>query len=184
MRIRAAIHYIICAVSGRKDCLGNQGPVSRGKNHRSSIYSERGFTLLEILATIIISAVLAVILVQVMGTQSGRSYYAIAAYDDSLALKNTMENITADYRYLTQYHATPLIQLQNNLNGEGGFSGYWDPAEPVTATHYCVDLTPAEDESLGLVESNRRNVCTPSDTILKVTLHNGSQSLVTLFTLQ
>ena len=184
MNTRAALRFITDASSQpkAKHCNGRQ--LYQDKDNKASIHSSYGFTLLEILATIVISAILAVILVQVMGTQSGRSYYAIAAYDDSLALKTAVENITADHRYLTQFHATPLIQLQNNLNGEGGFSGYWDPAEPITATHYCVELTPAADESLGLVESNQRNVCSISDTILKVKLHNGNQSLVTLFTLQ
>lgn len=156
--------------------------LERAIDHRFSTCHNQGFTLLEILVTILISAVLAVILVQVMGNQVWRSYLAIDAYDNSLALKNAMENITADYRHLIRPGSVaPLLQLQDNIDGVGGFSGYWDPAEPISVTHYCLDLTPAADEALGLLESNRHNDCTINDTILKIKLHNGNQSLTALF---
>lgn len=151
-------------------------------DHQASSGQDTGFTLLEIIVTILISAVLAVILVQVMGNQSHRSYRAISAYDNSLALKNAMENITADYRHLLLTHATPLLQLQANLNGVDAFSGYWDPGESISATHYCLDFINSGDETLGLVESNQHDNCTFTDTILKIKLHNGSQSLSALFT--
>lgn len=118
-----------------------------------------------------------------MSNQPGRSFQVLDAYNDSLALKTAMENITADYRQLIQTDPTPLIRLQDNLNGRNGFAGYWDPAEPVSATHYCLDLTPSADETPGLEESNRHNECTMTDTILKVKLQLNGQSLVALFTL-
>jgi len=170
------------SISERQHMPGVECRLQRQINHRVSTCHDKGFTLLEIIVTILISAVLAVILVQVMGNQSWRSYRAIDAYNNSLALKSAMENITADYRHLMLTHATPLLQLQANLDGEDAFSGYWDPGEPVSVTHYCLDLIASADESLGLVESNRHNDCTPNDTILKIKLHNGSQSLAALFT--
>jgi prepilin-type N-terminal cleavage/methylation domain-containing protein len=177
--MKKGIHPLSIAV--RQHIPGIESRMKRQMDHRTSTGYDTGFTLLEIIATILISAVLAVILVQVMGNQSMRSYLAIDAYDNSLALKNAMENITADYRHLMLTHATPLLRLQDNLDGDDGFSGYWKPEEPVSVTHYCLDLVPAADETQGLVESNRHNNCTINDTILKINLHNGTQTLTALF---
>ena len=168
------------SISDRQHMPGVECRFQLLMNHRVSTGHDKGFTLLEIIVTILISAVLAVILVQVMGNQSWRSYRAIDAYDNSLALKSAMENITADYRRLLPL-AAPLLRLQDNLNGVDGFAGYWDPGEPISVTHYCLDLTPAADETLGLVESNQHNDCTINDTILKIQLQSGSQSLAALF---
>lgn len=173
----------VSTIQGVKHPCGCKYLWQQKRRHQIRMLGIQGFTLLEILVTIIISAVLAVILVQVMSNQPGRSFQVLDAYNNSLALKTAMENITADYRQLLQTQATPLIRLQDNLNGENGFAGYWDPAEPVSATHYCLDFTPSTDETPGLEESNRHNECTMSDTILKVKLQLNGQSLVALFTL-
>jgi len=173
----------VSTIQGVKNPWGCKCLWQQEDGHRIRMLRIHGFTLLEILVTIIISAVLAVILVQVMSNQPGRSFQVLDAYNDSLALKTAMENITADYRQLIQTQATPLIRLQDNLNGENGFAGYWDPSEPVSATHYCLDLRPSADETPGLEESNRHNECTMTDTILKVKLQLNGQNLVALFTL-
>lgn len=171
---------LIAAQTGPNDISSGHTPWKPQQSQTFFIHCNKGFTLLEILVTIIISAILAVILMQVMSNQPGRSFQAIDAYDDSLALKSAMENITADHRnLLLSNHPAPLLQLQDNLNGVGGFSGYWDPVEPISVSHYCLDLT--ADNALGLVESNQHTACSMTDVLLKIKLYNGRQSLAALF---
>ena len=153
---------------------------------RNNGSSCQGFTLLEILVTIIISAILAVILVQVMSGQSQRSYRPLQIYDDRLALDSAMENITADYRELclseSLSHLT-LSTLQDRVEPATGRTSYWaDGSSIQVINNYCLDLN--EDDSAEPGEANIMATCLASDRILKITLSNGELSLTTLFTLQ
>ncbi|MCJ8501974.1 prepilin-type N-terminal cleavage/methylation domain-containing protein [Desulfatitalea alkaliphila] len=79
---------------------------------------QRGFTLIEILFTIIISAILTVILAQVISEQTWRSYQPVQTLDDSLLLNAVMNNVVADYRHLQRdpVQKNPLITLCKKLN--------------------------------------------------------------------
>jgi len=183
MKHKATQSLSVSTIQGVKTPCGCKCLWQQKYRHKIRMLGIQGFTLLEILVTIIISAILAVILVQVMSNQPGRSFRVVDAYNDSLALKTAMENITADYRQLIQTNPTPLIRLQDNLNGRNEFVGYWDPAKPVSTTNYCLDLTQPANEPPGLEESNQHDDCTMTDTILKVKLQLNGQNLVALFTL-
>ena len=146
----------------------------------------RGFTLLEILVTIVISAILAVILVQIMSGQSQRSYLPLQIYNDRLALDSAMENITADYRELrsteSMSHLT-LSTLHDRVEPATGRTSYWADSSGIQViNNYCLYLN--KDDSADPGENNIRSTCWASDRILKITLGKGELSLTTLFTLQ
>jgi prepilin-type N-terminal cleavage/methylation domain-containing protein len=138
---------------------------------------QRGFTLIEIVVTIIISAILAVILAQVMSGESWRGFWPIRATEETLVLKRAMENITSDYAQLLRIDPMPLVTLQERVRSVS----YWDDASPIgVSDNYCMTL--GEDGGAAPGESSPITNCGPDDTILKLTLSNGSQSLTALFT--
>lgn len=138
-----------------------------------------GFTLIEIIVTIIISAVLAVILAQVMSNRTWRSYEPLQYMNRGLALREVMEDITSDHRALLQSDPSPLQTLQSNI--EAG--AYW-ATKPFgdsiqTSSNYCLNLE--QDGHIDAGESDKAS-CNVGDTILKVTLAYGPQTLTALFT--
>ena len=142
--------------------------------------SEQGFTLLEILVTLIISSILAVILVQVIANQPGRSYQSIQIIDDDLALTSAFENITSDYHQLLKTNAAPLVTLQNRVGTGDDHFDYWSESVPIQVTqNYCMDL--GKDDSADPGESNIRDACSFNDTVLKLTLTHANMSLTALF---
>ena len=141
---------------------------------------QRGFTLIEIVVTIIISAILAVILAQVMSGENWRGFWPIRATGETLVLKRAMENITADYARLLRIDPMPLVTLQERVRKVSS-PGYWDDATPIgVSDNYC--LTFGEDGGAAPGESSPITNCGPDDTILKLTLSLGTQTLTALFT--
>jgi prepilin-type N-terminal cleavage/methylation domain-containing protein len=130
---------------------------------------QRGFTLIEVIVTIIISAVLAVILAQVIGNQTSRSYRPIQVINENLALRAVMENIAADCRANTTNQV-----LQNRLDS----GSYWDSSFtngiPISASSACIGFDPSSRQEVSDVVN-----CT----FLKVTLtvQGTSHSLTALF---
>ena len=141
--------------------------------------NNRGFTLVEVIVTIIVSSILAVLLMQVMKGHVSRSIWPLEKMDEGFALHDVMDKITADYRNLLISDPQPLVTLQNQVNAGGNAGGYWF-GQPHAASlqivdNYCFDL-----EKTG--ESNVHGYCIhPADTLLKITLSNGAQSMTALF---
>jgi prepilin-type N-terminal cleavage/methylation domain-containing protein len=134
---------------------------------------QHGFTLIEIVATIVVSAVLAVVIVQIVGGYTYRSYRPLQVINENLALQEVMDNISADYRNLLMTSATPLMTLQQTINGDTYFNTPV-PVEP--AFNQCIEIDPDTHSETGLE---------PDDcNILKVTLRiQGTQHRLTaLFT--
>ncbi|WP_054031452.1 type II secretion system protein [Desulfatitalea tepidiphila] len=139
---------------------------------RHPIRNQRGFTLLEIIVTIIISAVLATILAEVMSGQTWRSYQPVQVIEENLALRAVMDNVTSDYRASLKARsedATRLITLQDRIRTSGY---YWDASDPYTngvsleAKATCIAFDTNNNEDPTAAEEN----CDLADTLLKVTL--------------
>ncbi|MEJ2155584.1 MAG: type II secretion system protein [Desulfobacteraceae bacterium] len=148
----------------------------------------RGFTLVEVIVTIIISAILAVLLMQIMKGHSWRSRWPMIKLEQGFALREVMEKISADHRRLIISDPTPLVTLQNRIaNGGNPPNGYWSgqtySAKLSVDDNYCLDLNPDSAPSPG--EQNIQQICDHQpgqDLILKVTISYEGQSLTTLFT--
>ena len=147
-----------------------------------------GFTLIEVIVTIIVSAILAVMLAQIMRGHSWRSHWPIVKLDQGLALREVMEKISADHRHLIISDPTPLVTLQNRIsNGGTPPNGYWS-GQPFGADisvddNYCLELDSDSAPTPG--EKTIQQTCRHlpgQDLILKVTISYDDQSLTALFT--
>lgn len=67
--------------------------------------SNRGFTLLEVIVSLVVAALLGAMLVQFMGTGLMKSYNPFILAENGTYLNMIMENITADYKYYMSYGA-------------------------------------------------------------------------------
>lgn len=139
-------------------------------------HPKAGFTLLEIIITITVSAILSVVLFQFFSGHNGRSYSAILNLDRNLALQSAMDQITSDYRRLLLTATQPLVSLQNNISS----GNYWTDGEIAVTESYCLSFS---ETSPGVwAEVKTADSCThPSDTVLKVTLSLGEHTLTGLF---
>ena len=137
---------------------------------------QRGFTLIEVIVTIIISAVLAVILGQVIANQAARSYRPIQVINENLALRAVMENIAADCR--RQGISVQVLQARV-ANGE-----YWNNPLFTFTGNIPIDLV--YNSCIGFNatgnEATEDSSCTTSN-ILKVTIaaQGTSHRLTSLF---
>lgn len=144
-----------------------------------------GFTLIEVIVTIVVSAIFAVMLMQFMQGHSWRSYQPLIKMDEGLILRQTMEQISADYRNLLISNPQPLVTLQNRIrNGAIPPNGYWSGQSYTAAinviNNYCLELN--EDGMAPAGEFNIQSNCNhPADTLLKVTISYDQQSLTALF---
>lgn len=147
-----------------------------------------GFTLVEVIVTIIVAAILAVMLAQIMRGHTWRSRWPMVKLDQGLALQEVMEKISADHRRLIISDPTPLVTLQDRINNGGNPpEGYWF-GHPygealMVDDSYCLELDPNSAAIPG--EKNLQPTCRHlpgQDLILKVTISHEGQSLTALFT--
>ena len=130
-----------------------------------------GFTLIEVIVTIIISAIASVLLMQFMGGNMERSLAPLLRVDDSYRLTAAMENITAHYKRLLLTDATPLDTLDSDIRN----------GNVVSNTPYFGEYdatTPRYVEFSGGVEAS----CSVNCRILRVDLQQGEHRLTALFT--
>jgi prepilin-type N-terminal cleavage/methylation domain-containing protein len=81
----------------------------------NKIKNDGGFTLIEVIVSLLVAAVLAAILVQFMGTSLVKSYNPVILAQNGTYLNSIMENMTADYKYYMFYGA---------LNGQSPATAY------------------------------------------------------------
>ena len=145
---------------------------------RPGLNNNRGFTLIEVIVTLIVSAILAVLLLQVMSGHITRSYWGLEKMDSGLVLREVMEIINADYRRLLITDEEPLRTLQSNISTGGDEGGYWAAYGTAITDrdNYCLEL--GKDPA---GESDDDQSCDPDDRLLKITLEYDEHSLTTLF---
>jgi len=132
---------------------------------------QEGFTLLEIIITIIVAALLGTILVQFMGTSMIRSADSVVIVQEGFSLNQALEKMTADYKKLLAEDSTPLqtfkTQVENgNVVGNDPYYGDYS-----WQTGYI--KFQGGSEVADTSGDNR---------ILKVTITHVNQSLTSLFT--
>lgn len=141
---------------------------------------KHGFTLIEILVTIIVSSILAVMLMQIMQGHAWRSFWPLTKLNQGLALQEVMEKISADYRNLVISDAQPLVTLQNRISNGDYWSGQPYSSEIFVDDNYCLDFN--KDGAIPTGEYITYENCEhPDHTLLKVTISYDGQSLTALF---
>lgn len=137
--------------------------------------NHKGFTILEIIITIVVAAILGTVLVQVMSTSLTRSAVPITLLQNTFSLSQIIEEMTADYEELydenvKEYDISTLKTYIENGNVDTN-TPYYGP--------YSLD-------DIGYIEFDE-NYNETADTsgdnrILKVTVKSNNQPLTVLFT--
>lgn len=131
----------------------------------SDKHSNSGFTLLEIIVTLTMAAIVGALMYQYSGTILTNSALPLTQIGRALSLQKVMENVFADYK--TNY-STNLIGIQSKIGTEGTSQDNSYGQYAVVDNH-CISFNgtaPSFSES-GTVDTN----CT--NDILKVTVKNN-----------
>jgi len=132
--------------------------------------SDRGFTLLEIVITLVVAAILGAVLAQYMATALSRSTKSITFIQESLSLNRIIEEMTTDYINLLEIDNDPLTTLETYID-----NGNVDSNDP-----YYGQYSPVTDYILfsgafGTPDATEKR-------ILKATITKSNQSITVLFT--
>lgn len=141
---------------------------SRMKDHR-------GFTLIEIIISLIVASILGVMLVSFMGSTVVQSANPVLLAQNGAYLNQIVENMGADYKYLMATSANPMTTFIANVGAEGtSQTRYADASNPYTV----VDNRRISFPSGANVTEQTDN----AGTVLKVTLRYRTLSITALFT--
>ena len=138
-----------------------------------SIFKNQGFTLLEVVITLIVGSILGAILVQFMGTSMKNSFEPVLMVQDGCGVYEIMEKMNSDYKWrLMTSTVDPLDNFKTdvengNVIGNIPFFGNY-----AWATKYITFTGGVEDAIEDATELR----------VLKVTITHGGQSLTALFT--
>ncbi len=134
--------------------------------------NQSGFTLLEVIVTLIIASILGAVLYQFMGTNLTQSAVSVVWAKDQFELNGVMEKMVADYRNFVETGTIILAEfkedVENNTPHPGGSYGDYT----VEYSEYVHFPEPDYVESIN----------PPDNKILKVTIRKGDQRVTTLFT--
>ncbi len=84
-------------------------------------YDQRGFTLLEVIITLVIAAIFGSMLIQFTGTSMSRSADTVERVRNGSTLVRTIESITKDYRSWIQNNPDdPLVNFKNTIDASYG----------------------------------------------------------------
>ena len=130
-----------------------------------------GFTLLEILVTLIVASILGAMLIQFLGSGMTRSTQPVIMAQSSLTLNQTMERMQADYQKLLVTDPTPLSTFKTHVE-----NGNVDTNVPYFGAYSF------QTGYVVLTGGNEAPDSGGSNRILKVTITAQNQSLTALFT--
>jgi len=141
----------------------------------SLLTKNQGFTLLEVVITLIVGSILGAILVQFMGTSMKNSFEPVIMVQDGCGVYEIMEKMNADYKMrLLTSTVNPLDEFKTVV--ENG----WNIANTPYFGSYTV-VTKYITFNIGNVE-NAAPDPSSDPRVLKVIITHGGQSLTALFT--
>jgi prepilin-type N-terminal cleavage/methylation domain-containing protein len=132
---------------------------------------QKGFTLIEVIITLVVAAILGTILVQFMGTSLTRSAEPVIMVQEGFSLSEVMEKITAHYKYLLATDSNPLTNFKKDI--ENGNVSENTPYFGDYSIQTAYITFSGGSEVLDTSGDNR---------VLKVIIYKGDQSLAALFT--
>ncbi len=133
------------------------------------INNRKGFTLIEVIVTLIVAAVMGALLVQFLGTSFLRSADPVIRVKEISSLRQVMDNMTSNYKYLAATDANFLSTFRTRVQTPNYYgSGYTVPA----AQYVYFDGSNNEVVDGG----------TGGFRVLKVTIARNDQRLTALFT--
>ena len=144
------------------------------KKKSSLLTKNKGFTLLEVVITLIVGSILGAILVQFMGTSMKNSFEPVIMVQNGNGVNEIMEKLNSDYKMrLMTSTGDPLEDFKGAVEaGNLPASAPYYFGEYGWATKYITFIGGAEDAIEDATELR----------VLKVTITYGGQSLTALFT--
>ena len=139
------------------------------KRNRSKHNAENGFTLIEVIATIIVMGILAAFFIHFMGTALNDSWKAVEVVEGEAKAEGLMERIIAEY--VEQINTDPDNALATILNRESSYESDPDYGLPVSMQYIIFDTN--GDEQPDTAGENRN---------LKVTVEPPGFNLTTILT--
>jgi prepilin-type N-terminal cleavage/methylation domain-containing protein len=83
---------------------------------------QRGFTLLEVIITLVIAAIFGSMLIQFTGTSMSRSADTVERVRNGSTLVRTVEEITKDYRkWIKSNPDDPLVNFKNMIDADASY---------------------------------------------------------------
>lgn len=152
-------------------------PNSVEKKHLTvPIAGNNGFTLIEIVLTLIIMSIFATLFFQMITTAVEQSSQPVVSIQQELALTEIIEKMTADYKWVLMTDQTPLATFKTRIeNGNTpGNTPYFGP--------YDISTKYIEFSSNGTNLEEATAACTTDCKVLKVTISQKELHLTTLFT--
>lgn len=148
------------------------------KKGKGIFWEKKGFTLLEVIVTLIIAAILGTILVSFVGSNITGSVAPIIRVQNANTLSQVFENITADYNKLNSDDignstSVALSTLSSHIE-----SGNVDTSDPYYGQYDEI----VYKDYISFNGGNQGTDTTGNNRILKVTLRRGQQTITTLFT--
>ncbi len=144
------------------------------KTKPSLLSKNYGFTLLEVVITLIVGSILGAILVQFMGTSMKNSFEPVIMVQNGNGAYEIMEKLNSDYKMrLMTSTVNPLGDFRTDV-----INGMLPLVDPVIG-HYTV--VTKYITFTGGVENVAPDPSSDPD-VLKVTITHGGQSLTALFT--
>jgi prepilin-type N-terminal cleavage/methylation domain-containing protein len=134
--------------------------------------SQKGFTLIEIIVTIILAAIMGTIFIQFMSKSLTKSAEPLMLIQKAYSLNQIIEEITADYKDLLDSDTTPIetlkIYIENgNIDGNNPYYGQY------TQQTDFITFDGSKNEIPDASGNNR---------ILKAIITSDNQSITVLFT--
>jgi prepilin-type N-terminal cleavage/methylation domain-containing protein len=134
--------------------------------------NKQGFTLLEVIITFIVAAILGTIFLQVMGTSMQQSYQPVSMVQDGFSVNEIMEKMNAYYRNrLLTSTSNPLADFKSDV--ENG--------NVIANTPYFGDYT-YQTQYIKFSGGNEVADASADPRILKITITHGGQRLSAIFT--
>jgi len=143
------------------------------KNKSWSIFKNQGFTLLEVVITLIVGSILGAILVQFMGTSMKNSFEPVIMVQDGNGVHEIMEKMNSDYKMrLLTSTVDPLYDFKSDVENGWNIANTPYFGAYTVATKYITFTGGVEDAIEDATELR----------VLKVEITHGGQSLTALFT--
>jgi prepilin-type N-terminal cleavage/methylation domain-containing protein len=133
---------------------------------------QAGFTLLEVVVTLIVASILGVILLEFMGTTVQESYRPIYMTQDSMDVNQIMERMNATYKERLLLREDPLAVFKADVEGGNNISN-----QPYYYGDYTVQADWIRFDSNG----DQVPDVSGDNRILKVKVTRNNRSVTSLF---
>jgi prepilin-type N-terminal cleavage/methylation domain-containing protein len=135
-----------------------------------------GFTLVEVIVSLIVAGILAAMLVTFMGSSVAQSANPVVQSQNGAYLNQIMENMTADYKKLMAESASPISTFMSRVGSEGS-----SPTAPYAAAQHPYTVVDNHRISFASTGSPVTETTDNSGKILKVTIRYQGLTLTSLF---